>query len=180
MKNSILLFCFAALLSLSSCMDTKYVTKKTTFDRVVSQVRDEMAQQGFDLTGSNTETKNDLVVVHTSRNENDGVSSELKNNYVTRDTYQFTNAQGNKVSYTVSYQVKETKKGEPYVDGVEVVGCEVSIPADYDKLCGVTSPTHRIATMDKDQRIRVLNGTKTVILAGGITLVGLILLFASN
>lgn len=180
MKNSILFFCFAALMSLSSCMDTKYVTKKSTFDRVVSQVRDEMSQHGLDLTGYNTETKNDLVVVHTSHHENDGVNSELKNNYVTRDTYHFTDAHGNKASYTVSYQLKETKKGESYVDGVEVVGCEVSSPADYDKLCGMASPTNRIATMDKDQRIRVLNGTRTVILAGGITLAGLLLLFASN
>lgn len=161
-------------------MDTKYVTKKATFDQTISQVRDELTRQGFNQTGFNTETKNDLVVVGTTQHEEDLVSTELKNNYVTRDTYLFTDAEGNRMSYTVSYQLKETRKGVPFVDCVEVVGCEVSSPADYDKMCGATSPINRFVTMKKDQRIKVLNGTKTIILTGGVTLVGLILLIASS
>lgn len=114
MNKCYLFLCLAALMSFSSCMDTKYVTKKSTFDHVVSQVREEMATQGFDLSGTSSETKNDLVVLETSYSKADEYRSELANNFVTRDTYRFTNASGHTMSYTVSYLLRETRKGEQY------------------------------------------------------------------
>ncbi len=176
MNKCYLFLCLAALMSFSSCMDTKYVTKKSTFDHVVSQVREEMATQGFDLSGTSSETKNDLVVLETSYSKADEYRSELANNFVTRDTYRFTNASGHTMSYTVSYLLRETRKGEQYVDGVEIAGCEVSDPADYEKMCGPLSPLYQVNDMEKDQAIKVGNGRKTLYLASGLTLAGLILL----
>ena len=157
-------------------MDTKYVTKKTTFDQVISQVRDEMSQQGFNLSGSSSETKNDLIVLRTSYTEEGGYGTELANNYVTRDTYRFTNAIGHSMSYTVSYLLRETKKGEQYVDAAEIAACEVSDPSDYEKMCGSNSPIYQVNAMEKDQMIKVRNGRKTFYLASGLTLGGLVLL----
>lgn len=176
MKNGILLFCLVTLMGFSSCMDTKLVTKKSTFDRVVSQVQEEMAQQGFKLTGSSSETKNDLVVLGTSYTERGGYGTELANNYVTRDTYRFTNTSGHTASYTVSYLLRETKKGQPYIDAAEIAGCEVSDPADYELICGAKSPIYQINSMEKDQTVKVGNSTKTLLLASGVTIVALILL----
>ena len=179
MKNGILLICFVALLGFSSCMDTKYVTKKSTFDHVVSQVREDLAQQGFNLTGFNSETKNDLVVLGTSHTEAGGYGTELANNYVTRDTYSFTDASGNSMSYTVSYLQRETREGEPYVDVAAIAGCEVSNPEDYEKMCGSNSPIYQINTLEKDQRIKVVSSKKTLLLASGLTVGGLVLMLLS-
>ena len=176
MKKCCLFLCLAVLFCFSSCMDTKYVTKKSTFDQVISQVSDEMSQQGFNLSGSSSETKNDLIVLRTSYTEEGGYGTELANNYVTRDTYRFTNAIGHSMSYTVSYLLRETKKGEQYVDAAEIAACEVSDPSDYEKMCGSNSPIYQVNAMEKDQMIKVRNGRKTFYLASGLTLGGLVLL----
>ena len=176
MKKSCLFLCLAALFLFSSCMDTKYVTKKSTFDQVITQVSDEMSQQGFDLSGSSSETKNDLVVLRTSHTEESGYGTELANNFVTRDTYRFTNATGHSISYTVSYMLRETKKGEQYVDAAEIAACEVSDPSDYEKMCGSNSPIYQVNDMEKNLAIKVRNGKKTFYLASGLTLGGLVLL----
>lgn len=171
--------CFLILvvmLGLTNCTHNKYVTKKSTFDQVVAQVQNEMAQQGFQLTGSSTETKNDLVVLGTSYTERGGYGTELANNYVTRDTYRFTNASGHTASYTVSYLLRNTKKGLPYIDAAEIAGCEVSDPSDFDMVCGSKSPIYQINSMEKDQVVKVENGTKTLLLVSGVTTVALILL----
>lgn len=176
MRKLLLFFSLAAVLGITSCMDTKYVTKKSTFDQTLSRVQENMAQQGFKLTGSSTETKNDLLVLGTSYTERGGYGTELANNYVTRDTYRFTNASGHTASYTVSYLLRGTKKGLPYIDAAEVAGCEVSDPADYELICGANSPIYQINSMEKDQAVKVGNSTKTLLLVSGVTIGALILL----
>ena len=179
MRRILLFVLLVIALGMTSCMDTKYVTKKSTFDQTVSRVQEDMAQQGFKLTGSSTETKNDLVVLGTSYTEKGGYGTELANNFVTRDTYRFTNASGHTASYTVSYLLRETKKGLPYIDAAEVAGCEVSDPADYELICGAKSPIYQINSMERDQAVKVGNNTKTMLLASGLTLGALILLLLS-
>ena len=148
MKKTCLFLCLAALFWFSSCMDTKYVTKKSTFDQVITQVSDEMSQQGFDLSGSSSETKNDLVVLRTSHTEEGGYGTELANNFVTRDTYRFTNATGHSISYTVSYMLRETKKGEQYVDAAEIAA---AIPNAW------------FATFQSTGKIEGIGGTITMV-----------------
>ena len=74
------------------------------------------------------------------------------------------------MNYSVSYQAKQTQEGIPYVENVELCGCETSNPKDYDRLCGQSSVVKQINSVPKDQEVKIVNETKTYFAAGGVTL----------
>lgn len=148
---------------MTSCMDTYYVTKKTTFDSAIQTVQTDMAQKGFNYTGTLSNTRNETVVTGTSYSKYTGYGTAMANNYITQDTYRFSDSLGNTMNYTISYQVEETKKGVQYVDNVAVCGCETSTPSDYVKLCGKEAKLYQLNDLPKDQKIEEVNTLKTTI-----------------
>ena len=171
MRKLLLFFSLAAVLGMTSCMDTKYVTKKSTFDQTISRVQENMAQQGFKLTrpwrSSSPVGRRTAAAGH---------SPSSPPTILTYSILSTNEASGHTASYTVSYLLRGTKKGLPYIDAAEVAGCEVSDPADYELICGANSPIYQINSMEKDQAVKVGNSTKTLLLVSGVTIGALILL----
>ena len=155
---------------MTSCMDTYYVTKKTTFDGTIRSVQSQLANQGFNSTGSNTNTHNEAIVTGVSYSKYSGFGTAMANLFITQDTYRFADSLGNTLSYSVLYSAKQTSKGESYVEGVEVCGCESSNPKDYERLCGKESTIKQINTISKDLQIERLNVMDTTIAITGIGL----------
>lgn len=151
-------------------MDTYYVTKKTTFDNAISSVQSQMASQGFSSTGSNTNTRNETVVTGVSYSRYTGYGSAMANNFITQDTYRFADTLGNTMNYSVTYSAKQTTDGVPYVENLELCGCETSNPKDYEKLCGNESVVKQINDVPKDQKVEKLNVMNTTLAITGITL----------
>lgn len=166
---------FGVLLSLSSCMDTFYATKKTTFEKALTSVQTQMNKDGFKVVGSNSETKNNVYVSATSYSRYTGYGSKMENNFVTQDTYRFADEEGNTMNYSVSYSAKQTREGIPYIEDIEVCGCETSNPEDYEKLCGNESHVKRINSLPKDQEIKQMNVMGTALAVSGVA-VGITLL----
>lgn len=154
----------------TSCMDTYYVTKKSTFDKAIRSVQSQMAVQGFSSTGSNSNTRNETVVTGVSYSKYTGYGSAMANNYITQDTYRFADSLGNTMNYSVSYQAKQTKEGIPYVENVELCGCETSNPKDYERLCGNGSYIKSINNVPKDLTIEEMNVVNTSLAVSGIAL----------
>ena len=157
---------------MTSCMDTYQVTKKATFDRTIQSVQSQMAQNGFSSTGSSTNTRNETVVTGVSYSKYTGYGSAMANNFITQDTYRFTDTLGNTMNYSVSYSAKQTKDGEPYVENIEVCGCETSNPKDYEKLCGRYGLVNKINNIPKDQTIEEVNVLSTTLVLSGIVIGG--------
>lgn len=99
----------------------------------------------------------------------------MENNFVTQDTYRFADEEGNTMNYSVSYSAKETIDGDPYIEDIEVCGCETSNPKDYEKLCGNESIVKQISSLPKDQEIKKMNVMNTTLAVSGIA-VGLTVL----
>lgn len=175
MRKCILFILFGTLFSFSSCMNTFYATKKTTFEKALASVQTQMNQDGFKVVGSNSETKNNVYVSATSYSRYTGYGSKMENNFVTQDTYRFADEEGNTMNYSVSYSAKQTNEGITYIDDIEVCGCETSNPKDYEKLCGNESIVKRINSLPKDQEIKQMDVMGTTLAVTGVT-VGLTLL----
>ena len=154
----------------TSCMDTYYVTKKSTFDTAIQSVQSQMATHGFSSTGSNTNTRNEAVVTGVSYSKYSGYGSAMANNFITQDTYRFADSLGNTMNYSVSYQAKQTNEGIPYVENIELCGCETSNPKDYDRLCGNDSFVKSINNVPKDQKVEEMNVINTTLAVSGIVL----------
>ncbi len=174
-KVRLLFLLLIVLFGMSSCMDTFYVTKNATFDKAVCSVQSQLAIQGFDLTGTSTNTRNEPVVTGVSYSEYTGYGSAMKNNYITQDTYRFADSLGNTMNYSVSYQARRTAQGEAFVENIELCGCETSNPKDFERMCGDESVVKQFNSLPKDQMVKRINAINTYLVGGGIT-VGLLLL----
>lgn len=152
------------------------MTKRTTFDDNISLIQTQMADLGFYLNGSNTNTRNETVVTGVSYS-NSGYGTAMDNNYITQDTYRFADSIGNTMNYSVSYQAKQTQEGISYVERVELCGCETSNPKDYEKLCGNESAVKQINELPLDQKVEKVNVPNTTLAASGVIL-GLLIVVA--
>ena len=183
MRKLCLFVLFAVMFGMTSCMDTYYMTKKTTLDNAVSSIRTQLADQGFDLNGTNTNNRNETVVTDVSYSSTSGYGTAMANNLITQDTYRFADSNGNTMNYSVSYSAKQTNDGVPYVEDLELCGCETSNPKDYEKFCGDRAVVKQINNLPKDQQVKRLNVIRTTLVGTGVALalsiIG-VLLFGNN
>lgn len=109
MKRKVLSVWIAALgtIILASCTNTRLVTSKATFDKSINEVKAELAQQGYAPSGSSSDTKNNVYVEGTSYSRYTGYGSKMANDFITTDTYRFTNEDGNTMNFSVSYKAKK-------------------------------------------------------------------------
>ena len=167
MRKLFSLTLMVVLFVMTSCMDNIYMTQRTTFDRSIKEVQNQLAQQGYDLSGTSTNTRNEAVVTGQSYTDV-GYGFMMENNFITQDTYKFTDSLGNTMNYSLSYQAKQSDDDVPYVDHVELCGCETSNPRDYERMCGDAAVVKQLNDMPKDRQVKVLNKTKTYWAASGI------------
>ena len=175
MRKCYLILFLGVLIGFTSCMDTFYATKQSTFEKALTSVQTQMNNDGYEVVGSNSETKNNVYVSATSYSRYTGYGSKMENNFVTQDTYRFADEEGNTMNYSVSYSAKQTSDGVPYIQDIEVCGCETSNPKDYERLCGHESLVKQINNLPKDQELKQVNVANTTLAITGIT-IGLTLL----
>ncbi len=166
MKKSILLVLFGTLLFMSSCMDTFYATKKSTYDNAILAIQSQMKENGFSATGSKSNTHNETVVKSTTYRTETGYSTEMENKEIAEESYSFTDDNGNTMSYSVTFLPKEDADGKPYVEDVQLCGCETSNPKDYEKFCGNNSFVKSVNHLEKDGRVREVSVWKTSVVTG--------------
>lgn len=177
MKQKVQTVCIAALgtLILASCTNTRYVTAKSTFDQTVNEVKSDLAQRGFAPSGSSTDTKNNVYVEGTSYSKYSGYGSKMANDFVTTDTYRFTNDEGNTMNFSVTYKAKQNGN-LIYVTDVSTAGCETSNAKQYDSLCGSGSPIKKLDKLPQDATFEEIDVMGTTLAVTGISLLAGVLL----
>ena len=176
-KTRRMMLLLASAVILSSCTNTYYVTSKKTFDDEVASVKSDMAKKGYSLSGSNTETKNNVYVEGTSYSRYTGYGSKMANDFITTDKYRFSDESGNTVDFSVSYKAKQdASTGLVYVTEVSTAGCETSNAKLYDEMCGSNSPIKKIDALPQDASIEVTDVMATTLLVTGLSVVGSLLL----
>ncbi len=159
----------SVMITLSSCMETKYVTRKSDYDKVIDSINNQMTAKGFSINGSSSGTRNEAIVAGVSYSKYTGYGTAMANKFITQDTYKFTDTLGNTMNYSVLYLLKQSNDGVSYVEDIEICGCETSNPQDYNELCGNQALINRIKEIPKDQQIQVLSTGNTIVAVAGVT-----------
>lgn len=150
---------------------------------VVEKVQVELSNMGYELSGKETRVDNNVHVTAVSYSSQTGYGSAMDNDYVTTDKYTFLDTNGNLMSYSVSYNLKESDDSVKifYVTNVNVSQCETSNPQYYSNLCGSYSPIRSIEMTPKNTKIRIDDPFATGCLIGlGISIsliLGLLIFF---
>ena len=90
------------------CSSPYSVTSSDFFAKEVVKANSEIIEMGYQLSGTETNTKNNLYVKGTSYTPVSGYGTAMGNDFVAIDKYKFTDSKGNTMSYTVSYTVSNT------------------------------------------------------------------------
>lgn len=165
----------ASLLA-TSCYSTIKLTSAATYEKAKTEVAINFEAHGYHLSGESHDQKNEIVVTGQSYSNNSGYGTKMDNDYHQYDTYLFTNDNGETIEYSVKYKGLTTKKGEPALIDVDVLGCKTSKASDYSKLCsGDKSPKKVIGSMPLDATTDIYNEEETLVAISLITLLASVL-----
>ena len=153
----------------SSCTQTRYVIGKTTLDKSMDSIKGQLCDEGYYLIGVVSNTNNENVVAGISYSQYTGFGTAMTNKLITQDTYKFVDTIGNTMSYSISYLLKQSNDGIPYVEELDLCGCETSNPKDYDKFCGSGRISNYVKNMPNNQAVQLLNTGETVLVFAGVT-----------
>ena len=133
------------------CSSPYSVTSSDFFAKEVVKANSEIIEMGYQLSGTETNTKNNLYVKGTSYTPVSGYGTAMGNDFVAIDKYKFTDSKGNTMSYTVSYKLIEEEDVDVIsVWNVGIQQCETSNPQDYMRLCGSDSPIKKLTNLPKN------------------------------
>ena len=163
--------------SLTSCTTTYSVTSKASLDKALDNVAIELRSRGYYPAGTSTDTKNEVTVTGQSYSKYTGYGTRMDNNYITSDTYRFSDTIGNTMNYTVSYQLRN-QGNFVYVTDLQVKGCETSNVKEFANLCGSSSPTKIIENLPQDSSVELYDESKTYVFAGLLALLVCIPIYA--
>lgn len=166
-----IIVCCFVVLHLVGCYSTHNVTSYKDLQGSINDARQELSKMGYELSGEDTRTDNNVYVEGVSYSTMTGYGTAMNNKYVTYDKYTFSNADGNTISYTVSYETHRSSDGVLYVTDVSVPQCETSNTKIYNQLCGQLSPIKKIQKTTSNTQVRVLDRGATWTVVGTVCVI---------
>ena len=133
MKRIAVCFIVSLIILLSSCMEQRMVTSMEAFSIATNLIENELKEQGFTLSGSSKERKNELIVLGTSYSRYSGYGSKMGNVLWEYYNYTFEDSSKNEVNYEVKFRVQYAQNVQ-YIENVEVTNCSAS--RDFKNICG--------------------------------------------
>lgn len=169
-KTTILILLFALMAAMSSCTTTIPVISVNAYKSVQDDIKSEMAEMGYSLSGEKSEQKNEVSVSGVSYSRWTGYGSALKNNYWNYSEFSFVDSANNNVSYTLKYK-EYFDHGEKCIMETTLTGCNAN--KKYDEICGTNGLVKKkigAMTDNPDKYIRVTDQAGTVVTVVGVTL----------
>jgi len=163
----------------SSCTTTRMTISPRAYNAAVDNISADLSAIGnkFELTGSGSDVKNELIATEQSYSEYRGYDTRLENDPSTYDNYTYTDSIGNRVEFEVKYKVSADNKSNDYLYNMEVVRCNCEDKKLYSTVCGSNGIVKQITQIEPDQKSKVFDPTTTYFTISGVS-IGLSLLTA--
>ena len=161
---------------MSGCYNTRKVTSYNQYYAETLGIQDKLLEMGFELSGTDTKTNNNVYVSAVSFSNKTGYGTALDNDYMTTDKYMFTSSDGNTLSYSVSYKLNKSSDSVLFVSNITVPYCETSAPKDYSRMCGNNSPIRDIVQMPPNTSVKIFDKYGTYALFEIVVTMGTLLL----
>jgi len=168
-KTFILSAIIVATMSLTACYSSQYVSTAQEFDHQMDIIKSELAAEGYNLTGVDQDSKNEVYVEAVSYSRFAGYGSKMNNNQVVLETYTFTKDKDNTLEFQVSFSPKYNGHTDIiYYDNLALKGCKTNNAETYNKLCGSSSSAAKINNTPKTTEIKIFDYGKSFLTALGI------------
>ncbi len=133
----------------SGCTVTSEVTTYGLFESTIKEVTQDLEKEGFNLVESNKDVSHNPGIV---RGKLDKFNGE---EHVYVNTYRFANDEGETMSYSVNYRTStDPSTMTTFVREVYTEGCETSSSKHKERLCGESSPIHKLDNLPKNTTVR--------------------------
>lgn len=175
LSNRMLIIISVALAActLTGCKETRNLLSYRGYEQTMQLIADDLASQGYQQSGMEQTTSNEIVVDETITHYNrygykTGFSQKMANNFYYHNRYSFADSTGNQVQYSMAYKTM-AYEGNVYVTECVQEGCSTSNPKDFARVCGPNGTVNRIYNnMRTDSQVEMLDSGNTTLLASGI------------
>lgn len=135
-KCFILLIVLSLPFLFSSCWEYRKVISVEAVSIANDLIANEMKENGYKLSGTFQESKNEMFVAATSYSRYAGYGNKMSNNIWQYSSFSFKDYFDNDVNYEIKYRVLYAPGTHyQYIEYVEVTKC--SATKDYNNICGV-------------------------------------------
>ncbi|MDD3281697.1 MAG: hypothetical protein PHC83_09045 [Bacteroidales bacterium] len=180
-KQNVKLFAVIAPLfiyALTSCTTTKMTISTQSLNSAVANVDSAITSlsDDYQLTGSGSETKNEIKVTGQSYSTYSGYGTRMDNDFAIYDNYTYTDSTGNTIEFQLKHKITKDYYDKEYVYGIEVVKCNCMDKKNYSRICGDNGIVKKVEQLTPDQKSVFPDKGKTTLVGvlGGLVLGGLL------
>lgn len=163
---------FAIIITFSSCTTTQMTISPQAFKSATDNVQSDITsiETGYELSGSGSESKNEVKVTGQSYSQYTGYGTLMDNDISFYDNYTYTDSEGNTIEYQLKYKRSNDYYGQEFIYDVEVTKCNCGDKKIYSVVCGNNGIVKKITQITFDQQSVFFNKGKTYGAVFGITL----------
>lgn len=183
-KVNHLILLFMAVGFFSSCTTTFMTVSPRSYKSAMNDIDHNITslEGGYQLSGSGSDTKNELVVKGQSYSKHSGYGTLMDNEVSIYDSYTYTDTVGNSIEFQIKRKNNFDYKKQEYIKNIEVVECNCGDKKLYSKICGEGGVVKNIERLKPDQQSKVYDAGKTyttmIGISAGVALITLIPLLA--
>jgi hypothetical protein len=141
----------------SGCTVTSEVTTYGLFESTIKEVIQDLENEGYHFVKITKDADHNPhhAPTHYVNNPQHGFPGAFNYDFVFSDAYSFANDEGETLDFTVFYR----KSADPstmteFVREVYTDGCLSSNDKHQERLCGESSPIHKLDTLPKNTTVR--------------------------
>lgn len=183
-KLSVAIIAIISVAFFSSCTTTQMTISPQSYKSTVNIIDSTIMSlsNDYQLSGSGTETKNEIQVTGQSYSQYTGYGTLMDNNYSTYDNYIYTDSLGNTIEFQFKYKGALDYFGKPYVSRIEVVKCSCKDKKIYNSVCGTGGVVKKVEQLTPDQQSVFYDKAASTLVGilGGIAggaIIGLLIFF---
>lgn len=171
-KHYFILCLSLLLITSTSCTTTRKTISRHAYNSAVEDAKRNMSffGSGYKLSGSGSETKNEIQVTGQSYSKYTGFGTLMQNDYSTYDSYLYIDSLGNEVEYQYKFKTGIDRNGKEYLYGIEVTKCNCQDNKIYPYVCGDTGFVKKVTQVKPDQQSVFIDREKSLVasIVGGI------------
>ncbi len=169
--KAIIISTFLIINLFSSCTTTRMTISSLSYKSAFDDIDSEISSLGdYKLSGSGSETKNEIVVLGQSYTQFGGYSTLMDNNFAIYENYMYIDSLGKTIDFQIKRKNRNDYNGIEYIYDIEVVKCNCIDKRLYPSVCGENGIVKKITKLKPDQQSYIYDSGKTIISIFGISL----------
>lgn len=183
-KLSVAIIAIISVAFFSSCTTTQMTISPQSYKYEVNKINSTIISLSneYQLTGSGSETKNEIVVTGQSYSQYSGYGTLMDNDYYTYDNYIYNDTLGNTIEIEFKYKRGTDYHGSSYISKIEVTKCICEDKKYYNSVCGTSGFVKKVEQLTPDQQSVFYDKAASTLVGilGGIaggTIIGLLIFF---